>query len=166
MTARMQDGHRPAEARQQQPGMALDDAAVAPVEAQRIDQHDDARRPSRTPATPRQPTRLADQQRQRHHPQHGRVGQHARAAGRHALHAEIGEGEEEAELEGADRQHDRPVGAAGQRSRRSAASRTKALIADRLARAAASHTGVAADRPILMTGQVRPNRTTASPSCS
>ena len=42
---------------------------------------------------------------------------------------------------------------AGQCSRRSAASRTKALIADRLARAAASHTGVAAveadldDRP-------------------
>ena len=55
---------------------------------------------------------FADQQRQGHHPQHGGVGEHARAARRHALHAEIGEGEEQGELEGADRQHDRPVGAA------------------------------------------------------
>ncbi|MBI2735817.1 MAG: hypothetical protein HYX38_04585 [Rhodospirillales bacterium] len=52
----------------------------------------------------------------------------------------------------------------GHCSRRSAASRTKALIAERPARPAASQIGVAAESPILMTGQVRPNRTTASPS--
>ena len=123
----MQDGERPGEARQQQPGVALDDGAVAPVEAQRIDQHDDAGEAEQDAGQAAPADRLADQQRQRHHPQHGRVGEHARAAGRHALHAEIGEGEEAGELEGADRQHDRPVGAVRPAQAAEAASRTKAV---------------------------------------
>ena len=42
----------------------------------------------------------------------------------------------------------------------------KAVVADSVARAAASHTGVVAARPILMIGQVRPNRTMVAASCS
>jgi len=54
----------------------------------------------------------------------------------------------------------------GHARRLSAASITKAASADSVARAAASHTGVLADRPILMAGQVSPNSTTVAPSCS
>jgi len=32
MPTRVQDGQRPAEARQQEPGVSLDDGAIAPVE--------------------------------------------------------------------------------------------------------------------------------------
>jgi len=111
MVADMDDGDRPGEARQQQPDVAPDDALVVPVEARRVGQHDDAGDAEQHASKGAPADLLADQQGHRHDPQRGGVGEHARSAGRQALHAQVGEGEEAGELQDADRQDDRPVGA-------------------------------------------------------
>ena len=113
VAAGMQDGEGPGEPRGQQPAMSQHHPAVAPVEAQRIDQHEDAGDPEGGAGEGTAADLFADHPGHRHHPEHGRVGQHAGAAGRYGLHAEIGEGEEAGELQPADRQDDRPVGATG-----------------------------------------------------
>jgi hypothetical protein len=54
----------------------------------------------------------------------------------------------------------------GNDSRPSAAISAKAVSADRMARPAASQSGLPASRPIFIAGQVSPNSTTAAASCS
>ena len=123
MAAGMQDGDRPGEAGEQQPEMASTTARLDQSKRVGSIRTTMPPVPSATPSRARQPTRLADQQRQRHQPQHGGIGEHARAAGRHELQAEIGQGEVARELEDADRQHDRPVGALRPAQAASAANR-------------------------------------------
>src|SRR5207248_220430 len=64
---------------------------------------------------------------------------------------------------------DRTIGQSvrgGQTRRPRQASSAKATVADSVARAAANHSGVEASRPILMIGQLRPNRMIFATSCS
>src|SRR5215217_3867061 len=64
---------------------------------------------------------------------------------------------------------DRTIGQSarcGQARRPRQANRMKAVVADSVARAAANHSGVETSRPILMIGQLKPNRMMLAASCS